>query len=57
LCLAKDKGWTTNREHDIAGAKRLSRLAAQFGQQDAVALGTVGFALGPVVGDLDGGTP
>ena len=51
----KTNSWATDREHEIAEAARLSRLAAEFGQQDAVALGTGGFALGHVVGDLDGG--
>ncbi len=52
----KTNGWAANRKHEIAEAARLSRLAVEFGQQDAVALGTGGFALGHVVGDLDGGT-
>lgn len=51
----KTNGWGTDREHDIAETARLSRLATEFGQQDAVALGTGGFALGHVIGDLDGG--
>lgn len=51
----KTNGWATDRAHEIAEAARLSRLAAESGQQDAVALGTGGFALGHVVGDLDGG--
>jgi len=51
----KTNGWFDDRARDIAEAERLSQLAAKFGQNDAVALGTGGFALGHVVGDLDGG--
>lgn len=51
----KTNGWATDRTHEIAEATRLSQLAAEFGKHDAVALGTGGFALAHVVGDLDGG--
>ena len=51
----KTNGWATDRTHEIAEATRLSQLAAEFGRHDAIALGTGGFALAHVVGDLDGG--
>lgn len=51
----KTNGWVDDRARDVAEAERLSRLAAEFGQNDAVGLGTGGIALGHVVGDLDGG--
>jgi TolB-like protein len=51
----KTNGWVTDRTHEIAETARLSRLAAEFGRDDAVALGTGGFALAHVVGDLEGG--
>jgi tetratricopeptide (TPR) repeat protein len=51
----KTNGWVTDRTHEIAETARLSRLAAELGKHDAVALGTGGFALAHVVGDLDGG--
>ena len=51
----KTNGWVVNRAQEIAETARLAQLAADFGKDDAVALGTAGFALAHVVGDLDGG--
>ncbi len=51
----KGFGWVTDREREIAEAERLARRAAYLGREDAVALGTAGFALVVVVGDLDDG--
>jgi TolB-like protein/class 3 adenylate cyclase len=51
----KGFGWVTDRERETAEAERLARRAAYLGREDAVALGTAGFSLVLVVGDLDDG--
>jgi len=51
----KTNGWVVDRGQDIAEAARLAQRAAELGKDDAVALGTAGFSLAHVVGDLDGG--
>ena len=54
-CHAQRKGfrWVTNRSQEIADTTRLARRAAELGRDDAVALGTGGWALALVAGDLD----
>jgi TolB-like protein len=51
----KGFGWVADRERETAEAEQLARRAAYLGREDAVALGTAGFALVLVVGDLDDG--
>jgi TolB-like protein/class 3 adenylate cyclase len=47
--------WVTDRQHEVAEAERLARLAADRGRDDAIALCTAGAALIVVVGDLEDG--
>jgi TolB-like protein/class 3 adenylate cyclase len=49
----KLNGWMDDRAQESAETARLSRLAAQLGQDDAVALARGAHALGYVVGDID----
>jgi hypothetical protein len=51
----KSDGWMADRVHESAEAARLARRAAQFGQDDAIALSRAGFALAFVVDDVDTG--
>jgi tetratricopeptide (TPR) repeat protein len=51
----KTNGWVIDRLQEIAETTRLAQKAAEFGRDDAVALGTGGFALAHVVGDLEDG--
>ena len=51
----KANGWVSNRNDEIAEAKRLARRAAALGKDDAVALHAAGMALAYVVGELDDG--
>jgi TolB-like protein len=52
-CQRKAFRWVTNRSQEIADTTRLARRAVELGRDDAVALGTGGWALALVVGDLD----
>ena len=51
----KWNGWMIDRKQEIAETRRLAQRAAELGKDDAVALCRGGFALGHVVGDLEGG--
>jgi TolB-like protein len=51
----KSDGWMADRTQESTEAARLARRAAQFGQDDAVALSRAGFALAFVVDDVDTG--
>ncbi len=51
----KWNGWMADRKQEIAETRRLAQRAAELGKDDAVALCRGGFALGHVVGDLEGG--
>ncbi|MFI5020742.1 MAG: adenylate/guanylate cyclase domain-containing protein [Alphaproteobacteria bacterium] len=51
----KWNGWMVDRKQEIAETRRLAQRAAELGKDDAVALCRGGFALGHVVGDLEGG--
>ncbi|MGO8865268.1 MAG: adenylate/guanylate cyclase domain-containing protein [Alphaproteobacteria bacterium] len=51
----KWNGWMVDRKQGIAETRRLAQRAAELGKDDAVALCRGGFALGHVVGDLEGG--
>jgi hypothetical protein len=51
----KSGGWETDRERGIAETARLARTAVELGKDDAVALGTAGFALAWVVGEVEEG--
>jgi TolB-like protein/tetratricopeptide (TPR) repeat protein len=51
----KSDGWMADRVQESAEATRLARRAAQFGQDDAIALSRAGFALAFVVDDVDTG--
>src|SRR5580704_6097670 len=48
----KSDGWMADRVQESAEATRLARRAAQFGQDDAVALSRAGFALAFVIDDV-----
>jgi adenylate cyclase len=48
-------GWTADRAQEVAEVVRLSRCAAEFGKDDAVALSFGGLALGRVAGELETG--
>jgi TolB-like protein len=48
----RSDGWMVDRVQESAEAARLARRAAQFGQDDAVALSRAGFALAFVVDDV-----
>jgi TolB-like protein len=48
----KSDGWMADRVQESAEAARLARRAAQFGQDDAVALSRGGFTLAFVVDDI-----
>ena len=56
-CYAQRKGfgWVTEREREIADARRLAEQAAELGRDDPVALCAAGFATFLVVGDLEEG--
>ena len=51
----KAGGWVTDRDHETAETARLARRAAELGKEDSVALGTAGFALAWVVGEVEEG--
>jgi TolB-like protein len=51
----KMNGWMTDRDQEIAEAKRLSLRAAELGRDDADALAKAGHVLARVVGEVDGG--
>jgi TolB-like protein len=51
----KSDGWMADRVYESAEAARLARRAAQFGQDDAIALSRAGFALAFVIDDVDTG--
>jgi TolB-like protein len=51
----KSDGWMADRAQESAEATRLARRAAQFGQDDAIALSRAGFALAFVIDDVDTG--
>jgi TolB-like protein/tetratricopeptide (TPR) repeat protein len=51
----KWNGWMVDRKQEITETRRLAQRAAELGKDDAVALCRGGFALGHVVGDLEGG--
>jgi TolB-like protein len=46
-------GWTTDRAQDVSEVDRLAGKAAEFGNDDAVALSFGALALGLVAGDLE----
>jgi tetratricopeptide (TPR) repeat protein len=48
-------GWTADRAQEVAEVNRLSRCAAEFGRDDAVALSFGGLALGRVAGEVEAG--
>jgi tetratricopeptide (TPR) repeat protein len=48
-------GWMSDRAAEIEEAERLARRATELGRDDATALGSAGFVLARVVGDLDDG--
>ncbi|PZQ98092.1 MAG: adenylate/guanylate cyclase domain-containing protein [Cereibacter sphaeroides] len=50
-CQRKASGWVTDPDADIAEARRLARLAATLGQDDALALASAGMTLAFVVGE------
>ena len=54
-CQRKGSGWMIDRVQEIAEAGRLATKATELGKDDAIALGTAGFAFGYVVGDLNAG--
>jgi TolB-like protein/Tfp pilus assembly protein PilF len=56
-CYSQRKacGWMADRLMETVEAERLARLAAEFGNEDAIALCTAGIVLAYVVGDLDDG--
>lgn len=51
----KAGGWVTDPDREIAETARLARRAAELGKDDAVALGTAGFALAWVVNAVEEG--
>jgi TolB-like protein len=51
--VRKINGWMVHREQEIAETARLAWLAAELGQDDAVALSRGAHALGYVVGEVD----
>ena len=55
LCFAQGGRLGDGSRREIAEAARLARRAAELGKDDAVALGTAGFALSFFVGDHDVG--
>src|SRR5262245_7193429 len=55
FCTRKSFGWVIDREKEIAEARVLARLAAQFGKDDATALCFAGWALTLVANELDDG--
>jgi TolB-like protein len=48
-------GWMTDRDQEVAEAKRLALRAAELGGDDADALVKAGYVLARVVGELEGG--
>src|SRR5262249_15517513 len=48
-------GWKTDLPHALAEGEKLARRAVVLGSDDAVALGTAGFTLHQLVGDLEYG--
>jgi TolB-like protein len=56
-CYASRKagGWETDRVRAIAETVRLARRATELGRDDALALGTAGFALAWVAGEVEDG--
>ena len=48
-------GWITDRDQEVAEAKRLALRAAELGGGDADALVKAGYVLARVVGELEGG--
>lgn len=53
--VRKINAWTSDRAREVAEAARLAARAAEFGNDDAVALAFGGISLGYVVGEHDGG--
>ena len=53
--VRKGFGWMVDPPRETAEADRLARTAVKLGADDAFVLGASGFAIGYVVGDLDGG--
>jgi TolB-like protein len=51
----KMNGWMTDRDQEIAEAKRLGLRAAELGRDDADALAKAGYVLARVVGEVEGG--
>jgi len=49
----KASGWVVDQKAEATEAERLARRAAELGGNDALALGTAGFVLGYVAGELD----
>jgi TolB-like protein/class 3 adenylate cyclase len=52
--MRKGFGWMVDPPREIAEANRLARTAVRLGADDAFVLGASAFAIGYVVGDLDG---
>ena len=52
--VRKGFGWMVDPPRETAEANRLARTAVKLGADDAFVLGASGFAIGWVVGDLDG---
>src|SRR5262245_14170677 len=55
FCIRKASGWVSDREKEIAEARRLARLAVQLGRDDATVLCDVGHTLAYAAGELDDG--
>jgi TolB-like protein/Tfp pilus assembly protein PilF len=54
--LRKAFGWVTDRDFDMAEARRLARRVTELGRDDALSLCTAGYALAYVAGEwADGG--
>jgi len=53
FCVRKAFGWILDREKEIAEARRLARLAVQFGKDDASALCLAGHTLAFVASEID----
>jgi TolB-like protein/class 3 adenylate cyclase len=51
----KAGGWIMDREREFAEAVRLARRAADLGKDDAIALGTAGYALSYIAGEHEEG--
>jgi TolB-like protein/Tfp pilus assembly protein PilF len=55
FCMRKGSGWVSDREKEIAEARRLARLAVQLGRNDATVLCDAGHTLAFVAGEFDDG--